>query len=344
MLPFGLPPTLTGDHRTLGLEFDHGVLFGRKLPPTVPSAHRGIFSTAYSTVRKFNDMVAKQCAQLNLYKKVQGLTSKYTFGAEEHTELKEIDQQLTTILTRADRRLAKYRASPWSPELHKAFLNHRFWTVSLTQARTKRDFSTALKAIESQMVQPPDTQGSLSRNLRQAQQAIREIKRAAVQRREAYLQELLDAATQTNDKTRQKLIQHLRMAEYNRKCFELHRQHMKPRTPGGLTRLLVPDESNSTKWKTVINPEEMEMHLIDYCQEHFKEAHGLPYTTDPLSTLLYPDSLTPFGRQVLQGTADLQRIDVAHHTKLLLHHQRAWPQSHLPKFHNLTFDDMITGF
>jgi len=59
MLPFGLPPTLTGDHRTLGLEFDHGVLFGRKLPPTVPSAHQGIFSTAYSTVRKFNDMVAK---------------------------------------------------------------------------------------------------------------------------------------------------------------------------------------------------------------------------------------------------------------------------------------------
>ncbi len=119
---------------------------------------------------------------------------------------------------------------------------------------------------------------------------------------------------------------------------------MKPRTASSLTRLLVPDESDSTKWKTIINLEEMETSLIDYCQEHFKEAHGSPYTIPPLSTLLNPDSLTPFGRQVLQGTADLQQLDVSHHTKLLLHHQRAWPQSHLPRFHNLTFDDMLTGF
>jgi len=32
MLPFGLPTMLSGDHRTLGLEFDHDVLFGRKVP------------------------------------------------------------------------------------------------------------------------------------------------------------------------------------------------------------------------------------------------------------------------------------------------------------------------
>jgi len=32
MLPFGLPTTLSGDHRTIGLEFDHNVLFGCKVP------------------------------------------------------------------------------------------------------------------------------------------------------------------------------------------------------------------------------------------------------------------------------------------------------------------------
>jgi len=47
---------------------------------------------------------------------------------------------------------------------------------------------------------------------------------------------------------------------------------------------------------------------------------------------------------VLEGTADLQNIDVSHHTKLLLQHQKAWQQPHLPRFHNLTLDHMIDGF
>jgi len=126
------------------------------------------------------------------------------------------------------------------------------------------------------------------------------------------------------------------MAKQNRKCFNLHRQFMKPRMAGGLTRLLVPSENDATKWKTIINPTEMEDTLIAHCQEHFKEAHGSPYTVPPLSTMLNPDSIT--------GTVHLQSLEVSHHTKLLLMHQKAWNQQHLPHFHNLTFDDMVAGF
>jgi len=86
---------------------------------------------------------------------------------------------------------------------------HTFWTVSLTQACTHRDYSTALDTIATQMAHPPATNGSISKNLGKAQHDIREIKRAAAQRRKAYLQELLEAAQQTNDKGRQKLNHHL---------------------------------------------------------------------------------------------------------------------------------------
>jgi len=107
---------------------------------------------------------------------------------------------------------------------------------------------------------------------------------------------------------------------------------MKPQTAGGLMRLLIPDKMDPKKWKTLINinPTDMENSLIAYCQEHFKEAHGPPYTIPPLSTVLNYDSLTKFGQQVLNGTADLQSLEVTHHTKLLLHHQCTWPQHHLP--------------
>jgi len=93
---------------------------------------------------------------------------------------------------------------------------------------------------------------------------------------------------------------------------------MKPRMAGGLMRLLIPDTADSKKWTTIINPVEMEKHLMEHCQEHFKQAHGSPYTVPPLSTLLNYDSLTPFGKQISQGTANLQDIEISHHAKLLL--------------------------
>jgi len=228
MMPFGIPITLSGDHRTMGVEFDHNILFGQKVLSPPPSVKCGIYSTAYPTVRKFNDIVAEECAQLKLYDQAQDLTDKYLFSDKDHDRLEDIDQQLTKILTRADQRLAHYRNSPWSPELHQAFLCHRFWTVSLSQACTKRDFSTTLQMIASWMTTPPADSGSLTSNLKKAQQVIREIRREAVQRREAHLQELLDAAQQTNDKGHQKLIKHLCQAEQNQKCFQIHRQFMKP--------------------------------------------------------------------------------------------------------------------
>jgi len=133
---------------------------------------QGIYSTAYTMVRKFNDVVAKACAHLNLYEKAQALASKYQFSPQDHKALEDLDQQFKKILTKTNQKLAKYRMSPWSPSLHQAFLTHRFWTVSLSQARTRHDFSTALTQIKAQMQHPPAKTGSLSSNLRKAQMDI----------------------------------------------------------------------------------------------------------------------------------------------------------------------------
>jgi len=192
------------------------------------SFQRGIYSMAYMTVCKFNDMNTNECAKHDLYNKAQALVFKYQFSNQDHKQLEEIDQQLIKILTETDQKLAKYRMSLRSPKLHQAFLMHRFWTVSLSQARMHRDFSTALKKIAEQMAHPPATTGSLSGNLCKAQHDIQEIKRDAAQCCKAYLQELLEAAQQTNGKGHQKLIHHLHKAEYNCKCFNLHHQFMKP--------------------------------------------------------------------------------------------------------------------
>jgi len=88
----------------------------------------------------------------------------------------------------------------------------------------------------------------------------------------------------------------------------------------------------------------MEQHLIEYCHIHFQQAQGSPYTVPPLSDLLHYDSLTPFGAQILQGTANLDELNISEPTKLLLRHQKSWLTTEHNRFHPLMFEDMLAGF
>jgi len=90
------------------------------------------------------------------------------------------------------------------------------------QARTKRSHSDMLKSIVAKLLEPPDEHSSLTLKLWKAQQNIHKIKCNAASKRESYLQDLMEAASNVNDATKWKLILHLFMAEQNRKCFTIH--------------------------------------------------------------------------------------------------------------------------
>jgi len=112
-----------------------------------------------------------------------------------------------------DRQYACYTNSPWSPKLHQTFLEHCYWQTELTQKRTCRNFKHVLDSIRAQLETPPPMTGSISHNLRQTQHKLQEIRCKATAQREAYLNNLAEAASNANDKTKQKLILHLHTAE-----------------------------------------------------------------------------------------------------------------------------------
>jgi len=91
-------------------------------------------------------------------------------------------------------------------------------------------------------------------------------------------------------------------------------------------------------------PQEMESHLLAYCQNHFQTPQGSSYTIPPLVNLPGYDSLTHFGSQILHGTANINALPLKHHTKLLLQHQCTWLPPDHPKFQMLPFEAMLDGF
>jgi len=145
------------------------------------------------------------------------------------------------------------------------------------------------------------------------------------------------------DKSRQRLIFQLRQAELNRHWFVAVKSILKPRSPGGLTHLLIPNENDSNKWKTIDDPKDIEQNLLSFCQSHFATAHGSPFTIPPLSDLLQSDSVTPFAKNVLNGTAEIDELPIDKATKVFLKHQRR-PTNFIAQPQPLNFEKLTEGF
>jgi len=178
-IPFGLPITLTGDHHTVGLEFDHHILFGNKLPLVAPLQSRGVYSNAYPIVCKFNNNVAEACSNSNLYQRVEALLKTTQFTIFHHHMLEQIDKELTKILISEDKACWKIGDYPWSPKLHQAYLHHHYWFLQLTSLHTKKDLSMALQQILNQLTKLLYDGPSIAANLQHARKNLQEIQRHA---------------------------------------------------------------------------------------------------------------------------------------------------------------------
>jgi len=85
--------------------------------------------------------------------------------------------------------------------LSKAYFTHKYWMISLTQKRTKRDYSRQLGCIEQRLNHVPTKHGSINKNIQKARQELRTIQWSAAAAREEFLDLLLTTAKQMKDKS-----------------------------------------------------------------------------------------------------------------------------------------------
>jgi len=119
---------------------------------------------------------------------------------------------------------------------------------------------------------------------------------------------------------------------------------MKPKSAGGCTKLKIPHPEDPNQWLTVTDPQVMGQELLKYCQNHFSNSFGTPFTIPPLSNILDYDGLSPFGQAILNGTADLSQLNLDNHTHLLLQHQQNCTPNYIPQFQEMPYKGLMQGF
>jgi len=151
ILPFGLPTHLTGDHQALILDFDSKVLFGNAAPPLYIAQRRGVYSNTIPLVTKFSQMVGEGCDEANLHEQIHAIEALENLTDNDHVLLDAIDTDLTHILVGVDVKCWPHHIYPWSPDLHNTYLDHQYWSISLTEKCTKCSHAHALDAIKSKL-------------------------------------------------------------------------------------------------------------------------------------------------------------------------------------------------
>jgi len=229
----------------------------------MPTIKRGVNSNNPTLIKEFCKHAIAASQEANIYGRIHQLLTKEHFSPSDHDDLEQIDVELTKLLVSADQQCKKPGTHPWSPELHKAYIIHHYWTLKLSSQRTGRQYPQALTKIENQFtitqlkLSPTD---SISAHLRAAQSQLRDIKKKADDKRKTHLEDLIQAAAITQDKRRKRLITCLKRAEELRHCYSLVRSITKPRQQGGLSHVNIPKETTPPappQWNAIYDPQEL---------------------------------------------------------------------------------------
>ena len=178
------------------------------------------------------------------------------------------------------------RETPWSPKVKKARDRVNILKRLLGMYRTHVTMSKSINKVRSKAGRRnplPSTEAACNAELREAQQILKKIVKAAAEHRREHLEDLAEIYALREDKEKSVLLKYLIKAEEIKAMYAKIRAIRKNQSKQGISALQVPadpddDPKTCTQWRTVDLPEEILELLRKRNQAHFGQAEGTPFT------------------------------------------------------------------
>jgi hypothetical protein len=259
---------------------------------------------------------------------------------ELRIELEKWDADQGRAMRNAESRLSRPpRPYSWSPSLRNAGLIRRYWRLRLRDYQFGEDHTNlfdrlllSTREYDSNFSFPHMgrtlTIGQIRSELNQATKNLRQMQGASVELRHQFYEDLLAGyLNDTNPTTRRtslakaKILENTIRAEQCRQMFRNIRYAVKPMTAtSGLQQIRVPrarqdpvgtsndfhavlrDNANhEIEWETILDPIEIEAHLLNYNKTSFRAAAVSPCGHGIIHDTLTFSSLSPAGDNVING-------------------------------------------
>jgi hypothetical protein len=160
---------------------------------------------------------------------------------------------------------------------------------------------------------------TIKQNLRKAQKEVREVEQKANSLREDHLRELLtEAELNGGEKEVQRRLKILIRAQKQKHHFQRLKSILKPKSAGGLTYILVPenfntenypyDPSDVMSWEVIHDQTAIQHFIQKRNMTHFGQAHGSPFTVPPLNSINWQSNSIP-AREMLTGSIPIEFLE-----------------------------------
>jgi hypothetical protein len=249
------------------------------------------------------------------------------------TKYDSCDAQHIKGMLSAEKKTCKKKLYDWSPIFSKAVEVKAFWKIVLLLRRNRVRPNTKLKTwalslnIGDIQAIPEET---IKAELRLAQKQLRGVKEKAKEYCEQHLRDLIvEASVNDDDKMHERRLQILLRAHTQQRAFKRIQQILRPTTRGGLSYVMVPENSNPEdypydpekvkNWEMIHDQQRLQEFLLKRNIVHFQQAHGTPFTTEPLVKLDWNASSSE-ANAILHGQIPTEFQNSNPYVMEILHH------------------------
>lgn len=200
----------------------------------------------------------------------------------------KLDNDITRGMLAAEKSCRYLGKDPWSPKLKKARLKVEILKLSLSMAKSQRDYRVRIEKLQGlygDLMEIPNRTEDINKSLRLAQSELNAVLKTSLDDRKKFLQTKQTAAAIASDPKEALKWRNIQKSEEIKAMYRKLRYIRKDSTQqSGLSRLQVPVDSNidpkkCTDWKVIDTPHEITQYLLERNRAHFGQAKDTPFAT-----------------------------------------------------------------
>ena len=323
--PFNL--RIFSDHRGLFVDFSLPGFFDRA-PNALAKLHTR--DLIYDCPRHVRQYLLKTSSYFREHDILFRLNELMT-GARDDAEAEAIDRDITRAMLTAEATCKSNNRQPWSRDLHQA-MNHLYiLKCALSQWTTGLNMEQAINMMQQKIPTPitiPDTLHDIKSALREARRTCREVIAKGRQYRKDKNKDKIAALQMANPDKAKELVE----KEFNntKASKEMYRRvpSARPKSSGGISMIKIPESPDDdpkapgTRFKSVVEPMEVEAHILMRNKKHFSQARDTPLAHPDITDALSFSGTSSISDQLLQGTMDVTILTPNRFAQSILTHCR----------------------